>query len=692
MLRPAPAALGLALPGEFRTLAACLGAEIRVRSILAPRPTTAFDLRRVGVAPREDHRRSSEGMKTMDAQIYLNPISEAEPVGKYLRWEREYDELEEARRSDEDAPQDDIWRREVKRADWDRVIELGTQILTEKSKDLQVAAFVTEAWAHRRGLQGICDGLDLMLAIQDAFWEKAHPEYGEMDLRRGVYEFLDDPKVLPLRIRSTPLTRVDGAPQLSYSYVKYKEALDTEKKFNQATSEKERSMLEGNFRREQFDEAAGQTPRSFYVELVEGLQTCRAAVERFNEDLVERWKVPRERPPQLSELLTALEEVEKEAKKLLGRKPATASQEVPEPPPEDELPPDEEQEREPADEGGSEGPVTGATSRPTRTSRPRRPAAGSVGPPTSADEALERIVDAAHFLRQADPADPTPYLVLRSLGAGGLYRGDDALASGGLPAPATEVREQLRKMSRESDGGQWADLLDASEQALGRPEGRGWLDPHVYSARALEALGHDGAARACKAILAAWLHDHEKWPTSELSDGTPCASGSTRDWLERECCRPGSGLDLAGATLAPSAAGPASQDGDGSSDGKAEPPDPWDEAQALFRSRRLNDAIAVMVRAVRQARTGRERFLRTLQQAELCLGSDRPNLALPLLEMLAQRVDELRLEQWEDGSLCARVFSHLYRCLVGKDEARAAAVYNRLCQIDAGAALQFSPP
>ncbi len=146
----------------------------------------------------------------MDTQIYLNPISDSDPVGKYLRWEREYDELEEARRSDEHAPQDDIWRREVKRADWDRVIELGTRILIEKSKDLQVAAYVTEAWAHRSGLQGIRDGLDLMRDIQAAFWEKAHPDDGDLDLRRGVYEFLDDPKVLPLRIRSTALTRVEG--------------------------------------------------------------------------------------------------------------------------------------------------------------------------------------------------------------------------------------------------------------------------------------------------------------------------------------------------------------------------------------------------------------------------------------------------------------------------------------------------
>ncbi len=421
---------------------------------------------------------------------------------------------------------------------------------------------------------------------------------------------------------------------------------------------------------------------------------------RFNEDVVERWTVPRERPPQLSEILTALDEVEREAKKLLGRKPAPAPEAVPEPLAEDEPPPDAEEEPGPvADEGSFEEPAEETRSRPATPPRSRRPATASLGPPSGADEALARIVDAAHYLRRADPTDPAPYLVLRALRVGGLYRDDDALASGDLPAPATEVREQLRKMSRETDGGQWAELLDESEQALGRPEGRGWLDPHFYSARALESLGYEGAARACKAILAACLQDHERWPASDLRDGTPCASGPTREWIERECRRPetGSALDFAGAAHAANSAGFASRGDDGSnapgsSDGRLEPPDPWEEAQALFRAGRLNEAISVMVQAVRQARTGRERFLRTLQQAELCLGSDRPGLALPLLEMLAQRIDDLRLDQWEDGSLCARVFSHLYRCLAGKDEARAAAIYNRLCQVDAGAALLLGTP
>jgi type VI secretion system protein ImpA len=81
--------------------------------------------------------------------------------------------------------------------------------------------------------------------------------------------------------------------------------------------------------------------------------------------------------------------------------------------------------------------------------------------------------------------------------------------------------------------------------------------------------------------------------------------------------------------------------------------------------------------------------LRTLQQAELCLALGRPEVASPLLEGLARQVDELRLEQWEDPSLCASVFASFYRCLRGQNDDRAPAVYRRLCQLDFSQALHY---
>jgi type VI secretion system ImpA family protein len=634
----------------------------------------------------------------LDVEGYLEPISPGNSAGDYLRWEEEYAEIEEARRSDEDTSDSGVWSKVRKRSDWNKVIALGDRILRSKSKDLQVVAWMTEAWAHLHGLAGIRDGLNLIRAIQERFWEEAHPDHGDLEYRAGIYELLDDPKQLPLRIRNLPITR-EGSGLVAYSYLKYKESRDTENALRKSLTEEQKEMLEGNLRGEEFDKAAAATPRQFYVDLLAEVADCRTAVVRCNTSLEERWpKSGKGRAPQLRMVEEALGNVEALAKQLLGRKPVPP----PEPAPDDRSDPDEDDSssdtttswRDEADEGefaDSASPVTAIEERPSSRPGPKRPSA-SAGELTSPDEAIDRIADSAHYLRQSDPADPVSYLILRALRAGGLYGGDDAPDPRHLPPPDTDVRLRLKVLSRAEDGEHWAELLDASERALGRPEGRGWIDPHSYSVRALEALGHDGAARACRAILAAFLRDHPRWPECELSDGTPCASGPTRAWILSERLGVDRPADVVrGMSQPDSAAGSTARGTDeappGPSDGPPEPPDPWQEALALRQTGRLNDAIAVMVRSVRHARTGRERFLRTLQQAELCLGADRPSLALPLLELLAQRIDDLRLDQWEDNSLCARVLALLYRCLKGRDDARALVIYNRLCQLDAGEAL-----
>ena len=119
------------------------------------------------------------------------------------------------------------------------------------------------------------------------------------------------------------------------------------------------------------------------------------------------------------------------------------------------------------------------------------------------------------------------------------------------------------------------------------------------------------------------------------------------------------------------------------------PVDPGTRSRRCFGDGRSQEAITLVSRAVREARTGRERFLRTFQQAEVCLTLGRPGVATTLLEGLARQIDELRLDHWEDTTLCARVVAALYRCLKGKDDARARSVYERLCQLDIGQAMSL---
>ena len=83
----------------------------------------------------------------------LNPIPGENPSGANLRYAPVYDKIKEARREDDDAPQGE-WARERKVADWKQVIKLAGEALATKSKDLQLAAWLTEAMLRTEGFAG----------------------------------------------------------------------------------------------------------------------------------------------------------------------------------------------------------------------------------------------------------------------------------------------------------------------------------------------------------------------------------------------------------------------------------------------------------------------------------------------------------------------------------------------------------
>ena len=84
----------------------------------------------------------------------LNPIPGDNPSGANLRYAPVYDKIKEARREDDDAPQGE-WERERKVADWKQVIKLAGEALATKSKDLQLAAWLTEAMLRTEGFAGL---------------------------------------------------------------------------------------------------------------------------------------------------------------------------------------------------------------------------------------------------------------------------------------------------------------------------------------------------------------------------------------------------------------------------------------------------------------------------------------------------------------------------------------------------------
>ncbi|MBV8674177.1 MAG: type VI secretion system ImpA family N-terminal domain-containing protein, partial [Acidobacteriaceae bacterium] len=111
----------------------------------------------------------------------LNPVPGENPSGLSLRYERICDQIKEARtEEDENIPSGD-WQRQVKRADFALVIKLAGEALATKSKDLQLAAWLTEAHVKREGIALIAPCFKLMQDLQEHFWDTLHPEIEDGD-------------------------------------------------------------------------------------------------------------------------------------------------------------------------------------------------------------------------------------------------------------------------------------------------------------------------------------------------------------------------------------------------------------------------------------------------------------------------------------------------------------------------------
>src|SRR5262245_27096659 len=134
----------------------------------------------------------------------LNPIAGPNPGGVELRYDPLFDKIKEARRADDDAPQGE-WATTLKTSDWPLVIKLAKDALANKSKDLQIAAWLTEALVNREGLAGLQAGLDVITGLLEQHWDHLYPEIddGDLEMRAAPLQWvglrLDDP------VRSVPI-------------------------------------------------------------------------------------------------------------------------------------------------------------------------------------------------------------------------------------------------------------------------------------------------------------------------------------------------------------------------------------------------------------------------------------------------------------------------------------------------------
>jgi type VI secretion system protein ImpA len=602
----------------------------------------------------------------------LNPISGANPAGENLRYAPVYDKIKEARRQDDDAPQGE-WTRERKVADWPLAIKLISETLATKSKDLQLVAWLAEAMLIREGVAGLREVLDLARGLIENFWDTLYPELedGDAEFRATPLQWIGDRLEIPLR--QAKITK-KGLSWLDYKEsraVGSEEGADTDAK----RDTRQKAIADGKLTQEDFDSDFDATSKQFYVDLMAAYDGALESLDALSTLCDEKFG---DVAPSYSKLKSTLEEVRQTVRTLLQKK---REKEPDAPVAEPEV------EAEPEAEAEAEAPVAvaGAAAAPVRA---KVKAAGALAAePVDREDAIARIVGAAKFLRAQDRYTPAPYLMLRGLRWGELRAAGSDIDQTMLAAPATEIRQGLKKLSLEAN---WAELLEACEAAMGMECGRGWLDLQRYVARASYELGsyYEPIRQAVISSLRALLGDYPRLLDMTLMDDTPTANGETQAWLKDEVLpKPAAEAPAEPPVFAQSIWQQAEAAAGGNGAAEAAP-DTFELAMKEAKAGRAQQGIEMLMREMTQERSGRARFQRKAQLAQLCAMTGHTPIAFPILQELAAEVERRHLEDWEDAELIAQPLALLYKCMdKGADPDQRQKLYAWICRLDPVAAL-----
>jgi type VI secretion system protein ImpA len=454
-----------------------------------------------------------------EIERFLEPIPGDSPVGRNLKYSL-HDKIKEARRQEDSGPVG-LWERDAKTADFKQVIKLSEDALLKSTKDLWIAAWLTEAWIYEYDVPGLTSGLQLLQGLIERFWDSLYPELDDGDAEpratplEWVGSYFDPSK------GSSPIFALRSAALTNsgFGWFVYQESrrigYESEVSANESRKKaRDAAIKEGKLSPEEFDTDFEATPKQFYKDLQRDFKAAREALESLDEKSRDQFA---DVAPSFTPLRKALEEVQNVAHILLLKK-LEKEPDLPEP--------------APAVDGaeGAEGTGEPAQSA-TAAGVPQLDLSQlSGGPITSISQATLHVVAAAQFLRQISPAAPIPYLLLRALRWGEIRSGGESAITD-LPAPSPDVRTTLRTSAAAKN---WKRVLEAAEGAMGTVVGRGWLDLQRYSINACDELGYTAAAAALRSELKAFLHDFPQLPAATLNDDTGTANPDTLAWLRKE--------------------------------------------------------------------------------------------------------------------------------------------------------------
>lgn len=243
-----------------------------------------------------------------------DPITGDNPAGRDLRYSAVYDQIKEARRQEEDLDQG-AWKRERKVAEFATVIKLAQEAIATQSKDVQVAAWLTEALLYKEGFPGLEQGLTCCRELIVRFGVELYPASDDGDL---------EPLAAPLDWLGSYLeipVKMSALNSAGHNWFQFKESrlVGYEDQAKDASQKKarEKALKDGKLPPEDFDKAFEATPKAFYALNEKSLNNTLAQIKQLNEICSETFG---NQAPSFGKLSSAIEEVRHVVHQLLNKK------------------------------------------------------------------------------------------------------------------------------------------------------------------------------------------------------------------------------------------------------------------------------------------------------------------------------------------------------------------------------------
>jgi type VI secretion system ImpA family protein len=316
----------------------------------------------------------------------LAPISAARPVGESLRYDGAYDRIAAARREDDATLSQGVWKSSLKRADWNEVESLCVEELKTRTKDLQIAAWLVEAWLHVNRFIGIAEGMELLQQLVERYWDNLYPQIEEGDLEYRIAPINWINEKLSIQAKLLAITRPDADDVPSYCWADWENACRTEVS-DPSLRTASASGRPPKLTLAEFQKSLIFTSTAFFATLAAEIEDAMESCTRLEADLDRRCGT---QAPSLRQFFGVLDSIHAFIIGTLNQRQS-------------------EEEATSVFTGGRlpqepemSGPVFG------------------LGPINSRDEAYRRLAEAAEYLARVEPHSPAPYLVKRAIQWGSL--------------------------------------------------------------------------------------------------------------------------------------------------------------------------------------------------------------------------------------------------------------------------------